>query len=120
MDGDVDKIVQAIQNLLDNAIKFSNNNSVIEIHTAEKNNKIFVSVKDHGIGIPKESINKVWERFYKSDQSRGKDKKGTGLGLSITREIIEAHGENINVISTEGVGTEFIFTLPAHTDKSQS
>ena len=120
VDADVDKIEQVIQNLLDNAIKFSNNNSVIEIHTAEKNNKIFVSVKDHGIGIPKESINKVWERFYKSDQSRGKDKKGTGLGLSISREIIEAHGENINVISTEGVGTEFIFTLPAHIDKSQS
>lgn len=118
VDADVDKIEQVIQNLLDNAIKFSNNNSVIEIHTAEKNGKIFVSVKDHGIGIPKDSINKIWERFYKSDLSRGKDKKGTGLGLSITREIIEAHGENINVISTEGVGTEFIFTLPAHNKKS--
>ena len=53
----------------------------------------------------------MWDRFYKSDLSRGKDKKGTGLGLSITKEIIESHGENINVISTEGVGTEFIFTL---------
>ena len=52
------------------------------------------------------------DRFYKTDLSRGKDKKGTGLGLSITREIIQAHNENINVISTEGVGTEFIFSLP--------
>ena len=59
-----------------------------------------------------ESINLVWDRFYKTDLSRGKDKKGTGLGLSITREIIRAHGENINVISTEGVGSEFIFSLP--------
>ena len=114
VDADVDKIEQVIQNLLDNAIKFSHHDSIIEIHTTEKNHKIFVSVKDHGIGIPKDSINKVWERFYKSDLSRGKDKKGTGLGLSITKEIIESHGENINVISTEGVGTEFIFTLPAH------
>ena len=53
----------------------------------------------------------IFDRFYKTDLSRGKDKRGTGLGLSIVREIIRAHGENINVISTEGVGTEFIFTL---------
>ncbi|MBQ3035571.1 MAG: two-component sensor histidine kinase, partial [Lachnospiraceae bacterium] len=51
-------------------------------------------------------------RFYKTDQSRGKDKKGTGLGLAITKEIIQAHNENINVISTEGEGSEFIFSLP--------
>ena len=87
-----------------------------EIHTREKNQKVFVSVKDHGIGIPKESLGKVWKRFYKTDLSRGKDKKGTGLGLPITKEIIENHGENINVISTEGVGTEFIFSLPKHTE----
>ena len=68
--------------------------------------------RDHGIGIPKDSLSKIWERFYKSDLSRGKDKRGTGLGLSIVKEIVQAHGENINVISTEGVGTEFIFTLP--------
>ena len=110
---DISKIEQVIQNLLDNAVKFSHNNSVIEIHTAKRNTKAFVSVKDHGIGIPKDNINKVWDRFYKTDLSRGKDKKRTGLGLSITKEIIEAHGENINVISTEGVGTEFIFSLPA-------
>ena len=54
----------------------------------------------------------VVERFYKSDLSRGKDKKGTGLGLAIVKEAVQAHGENINVISTEGVGTEFIFSLP--------
>ena len=61
---------------------------------------------------PKESVKKIWERFYKTDPSRGKDKKGTGLGLSIVKEIIQAHGENIDVVSTEGVGTEFIFSLP--------
>ena len=60
----------------------------------------------------------IWDRFYKTDLSRGKDKKGTGLGLSITREIIRAHGENINVISTEGEGSEFIFTLPL-SDKNE-
>lgn len=110
--GDYTKIQQVIQNLLDNAIKFSHHDSTIEIHTTVKNHKVFVSIKDHGIGIPKDSISKIWSRFYKTDLSRGKDKTGTGLGLSITKEIIDAHGENINVISTEGVGTEFIFSLP--------
>ena len=59
----------------------------------------------------KNELNKIWERFYKSDLSRGKDKKGTGLGLAIVKEAIQAHDEHINVISTEGVGTEFIFSL---------
>lgn len=112
VDADMGKIQQVLYNLLDNAIKFSHHNSTIKVSTVEKGDKVFISVKDSGIGIPKDSIKKVWERFYKTDASRGKDKKGTGLGLSITKEIITAHNENINVISTEGVGTEFIFTLP--------
>ena len=114
---DKDKIQQVLYNLIDNAIKFSSQNSVIKIETSEKRNKIFVSVKDSGIGIPKEDIKMIWERFYKSDLSRGKDKKGTGLGLSITKEIINAHNENINVISTPGEGSEFIFSL-ARSDKN--
>jgi signal transduction histidine kinase len=111
VDADMGKIQQVLYNLLDNAVKFSHSNSKIKISTEIKGDKVFISVKDYGIGIPKDSIKKVWERFYKTDTSRGKDKKGTGLGLSITKEIIQAHNENINVISTEGVGTEFIFSL---------
>ena len=105
------KIQQVLYNLIDNAIKFSENDSSITVEVTLKNEKAFISVKDHGIGIPKKELNKIWERFYKSDLSRGKDKKGTGLGLSIVKEIIQAHNEHINVISTEGVGTEFIFSL---------
>ena len=108
---DRSKIQQVLYNLLDNAIKFSNPQSTVTIETTERGEKIFTSVRDYGIGIPKEDLSKIWERFYKSDLSRGKDKKGTGLGLAIVREIIQAHNENINVIS-EGVGTEFIFSLP--------
>lgn len=108
---DMGKIQQVLYNLIDNAIKFSNNDSTIIVETTEKYRKVFVSVKDSGIGIPKESLSKIWDRFYKIDASRGKDRKGTGLGLSIVKEIISAHNQNINVISTEGVGTEFIFTL---------
>ena len=109
---DMEKIQQVLYNLIDNAIKFSHQNSSITIETSEKRNKIFVSVKDSGIGIPKEELKMIWDRFYKTDTSRGKDKKGTGLGLSITKEIITAHNENINVISTLEEGTEFIFSLP--------
>lgn len=113
---DLGKIQQVLYNLIDNAIKFSHTNSTIYIQTSARYEKIFVSVKDTGIGIPKDSVKKIWERFYKTDLSRGKDKKGTGLGLAIVKEIIQSHGENIDVISTEGVGTEFIFTLPRSTN----
>ncbi len=112
---DLGKIQQVLYNLIDNAIKFSHHDSTIFIQTSVRHEKVFVSVKDTGIGIPKDNIKKIWERFYKSDASRGKDKKGTGLGLAIVKEIIQAHGENIDVISTEGVGTEFIFSLPKPT-----
>lgn len=119
VNADIGKIQQVLYNLLDNAIKFSHPDSIIKIETTEKHNKIFVSVKDSGIGIPKDNLKLIWDRFYKSDLSRGKDKKGTGLGLSITKEIIRAHGEHINVISTEGVGTEFIFSLPVAADENE-
>lgn len=109
--GDIVKIQQVLYNLIDNAIKFSHHDSVIRIETSDKKNKLFISVKDTGIGIPKEDLKLIWDRFYKSDLSRGKDKKGTGLGLSIVKEIINAHGEHINVVSTPGVGSEFIFSL---------
>jgi len=109
---DLARIQQVLYNLIDNAIKFSNNDNSIIVSVEPKSSKVFVSVKDFGIGIPKESMKRIWERFYKTDLSRGKDKRGTGLGLPITKEIITAHNENINVISTEGVGTEFVFSLP--------
>jgi len=109
---DLGKIQQVLYNLIDNAIKFSHHNSSIYIQSSEEGEKIFISVKDTGIGIAKKDLKKVFDRFYKSDTSRGKDKSGTGLGLSIVKEIIQAHGENIDVISTEGIGTEFIFSLP--------
>lgn len=113
---DMGKIQQVLYNLIDNAIKFSHADTTIFIQVSGKYEKIFVSVKDTGIGIPKDGLKKIWERFYKSDLSRGKDKKGTGLGLAIVKEIIQSHGENIDVISTEGVGTEFIFSLPKSTN----
>lgn len=112
VEADMDKIQQVLYNLIDNAVKFSGSESSIRIATEERGMKVFIAVKDYGIGIPKDSIGRIWERFYKTDLSRGKDKKGIGLGLSIVKEIITSHGENISVVSTEGVGTEFVFSLP--------
>ena len=120
VNADVGKIQQVLYNLIDNATKFSHNDASIKIETSIKNEKVLISVKDSGIGIPAESIKKIWDRFYKTDLSRGKDKRGTGLGLAIVKEIIQAHNEHINVISTEGVGTEFIFTLPLAKKEVQS
>ena len=116
---DLGKIQQVLCNLLDNAIKFSKSDSSIRIETTEVHDKVFISVKDHGEGIASENLSKIWTRFYKTDPSRGKDKKGTGLGLAITKEIIQSHGEYIDVISTPNVGTEFTFSLQcAHPESS--
>ena len=111
VNADKERIEQVLYNLIDNALKFSPRGSAVRIETTERHSKIFVSVRDNGIGIPKNDQKLIFDRFYKTDLSRGKDKKGTGLGLSIVREILRAHDENINVISTEGVGSEFIFSL---------
>lgn len=108
---DMGKIQQVIYNLVDNAIKFSHDHSAITIRVSEKAEKVFISVKDDGIGISRADQKQIWTRFFKTDTSRGKDKKGTGLGLSIVKEIITAHDETIDVISTEGAGTEFVFRL---------
>lgn len=105
------RINQVIYNLIDNAIKFSKPHSDILMDISDKNDKVYVSIKDFGMGISQEAQPKIFDRFYKVDTSRGKDKQGTGLGLSIVKEIITSHNENINVVSTEGVGTEFIFSL---------
>ncbi len=119
VNADLGKIQQVLYNLIDNAIKFSKTDSIIYVAVQPKYEKIFVSVKDTGIGIPKHNLGKIFDRFYKSDLSRGKDKKGTGLGLSIVKDIITAHGETIDVISTEGIGTEFVFSLkPAKDDET--
>ena len=112
VDGDPEKIHQVLFNLMENAVKFSYEDTLIYVRTSVKKDKVFISVRDTGIGIPKDDIGKIWDRFYKSDLSRGKDKSGTGLGLPICKEIITAHKETIDVVSTEGAGSTFSFRLP--------
>ena len=118
MNVDCIRLTQVITNFLNNANKLTPQGYIkLGYIYRLATNEVSIYVEDTGIGIPKDSLKKIWERFYKTDLSRGKDKRGTGLGLSIVKEIIQAHGENINCISTEGVGTEFIFTLPIAKDK---
>lgn len=115
---DPDAIERVIINLIHNAVKFTNNNGRITISSQSQKDKVLVSVKDNGIGIDKDEINMIWERFYKSDKSRSKDKSGTGLGLAIIKSIINEHNQNIWVESELGKGSEFTFTLSRAHDKS--
>ena len=108
---DPNMIQRVIQNLLDNAVKFTPQDGEITVETTVKDKKVFVAVGDNGQGISQEEQKKVFERFFKADSSRGLDKGGIGLGLSIVKEFIKAHGEKIEVKSNENKGTEFTFSL---------
>lgn len=109
---DRDKISRVIHNLMGNAVKFSGKHSVIQVETSyDKKGKLLISIRDQGIGISEAEQKKVFDRFYKGDDTRNLDKTGAGLGLSIARELIQAHGESIAVKSKEGKGSEFIFSL---------
>lgn len=112
VEADPDLIHQVIYNLVDNAVKFVNDGGYLEINYTVENGWVYVGVKNSGQGIPKEEISKVFERFYKSDRSRSLDKNGVGLGLYIVQSIINLHGGNIMVRSTEGEFCEFVFSLP--------
>ncbi|MBZ4644796.1 MAG: hypothetical protein PWR27_1601 [Petroclostridium sp.] len=108
---DMDSIQRVVTNLLDNAIKFSDNKGVIDISVESKGNKVYVSIKDDGIGIDEQELKYIWDRFYKTDKSRSKDKTGTGLGLAIVKNIIHQHGQEIFVESKIEEYTKFTFTL---------
>lgn len=108
--GDRDRILQVITNLLENAIKYSNDNGKIEVNITTKGNKIFVSIFNSGEIISQEDIDHIWDRFYKSDKSRT-NKISTGLGLPIVRLILSQHNQDIWVNNVEDKGVKFTFTL---------
>ena len=108
--GDPDAITQVCYNLLDNAIKFSDEGSTIGISIAAKAGKAHVAVRNHGQTIPPDELAMIFDRFHKSDKSRSVDREGVGLGLYIVKTILNNHKENITVTSQDGV-TEFVFTL---------
>ncbi len=106
-----DSIKRVITNLIDNAIKFSYENGIVDISTKQKGNKVIVSVKNTGEGISLAEQKTIFERFYKLDKSRSQNKTGVGLGLHIVKRIISKHGEKIWINSEEGKFAEFVFTL---------
>jgi two-component system phosphate regulon sensor histidine kinase PhoR len=104
---------QAVVNLLDNAIKYSEPGSVVQIAAARTNGEVAISVRDHGCGIRKEHIPRLFERFYRVDKARSRKLGGTGLGLAIVKHIVQAHSGQVSVQSTPGEGSTFTIRLPA-------
>lgn len=108
--GDRQRLRQVMTNLIMNAIKYTESGSVdVGIIQKEKYGKVFV--RDTGVGIAKQDINRIFERFYRADRDRSREMGGTGLGLAIVKHIVEAHGSKVEVHSELGRGTEFYFTL---------
>ena len=109
---DKDGIQRVLTNLLDNAIKFTEEGGFIDISSGpDERGKVFVSVQNSGQGIEKKDLTHIFDRFYKTDSSRSLDKNGTGLGLYIVKNIIKGHGETVWAESILGEFTRFSFTL---------
>lgn len=117
---DEDAIERVLYNLLHNAVKFTPAGGKIKVMTHILKDKVKVTIDDTGIGIDENELNMIWERFYKTDKSRSRDKTGTGLGLAIVRNIINEHGQKIWVKSESGAGTSFAFTLARAYEEPQA
>jgi two-component system sensor histidine kinase SenX3 len=109
---DPTQLVSAITNLLDNAVKYSEQGQEVEVSARADHGQVVVRVRDHGIGIPSRDLERVFERFYRVDKARSRATGGTGLGLSIVRHVAEAHGGEVTVESTEGEGSTFRLAVP--------
>ncbi len=110
--GDWQRINQVMNNLISNAIKYTNDGGEVEIGFRILKNEVVTYVKDNGEGIPSDDVKRIFERFYRVDKSRSREKGGTGLGLAIVKHILEEHNSKIEVKSTFGKGSEFYFKLP--------
>jgi two-component system sensor histidine kinase VicK len=109
---DTDKIQQVLDNIMNNAIKYSPDGGVITCRLVETHNHVIMSITDQGLGIPKEAISHVFDRFYRVDKARSRAQGGTGLGLAISKEVVQMHGGRIWVESREGEGSTFYISLP--------
>ncbi|MEA2685321.1 MAG: two-component system, OmpR family, sensor histidine kinase SenX3 [Actinomycetota bacterium] len=110
--GDERQLVSALVNLLDNAVKYSESGSVVELGVHAEPRWAVVTVRDQGIGIPPKDLERVFERFYRVDRARSRETGGTGLGLSIVRHVATNHGGTVTVTSREGEGSTFTLRLP--------
>lgn len=114
---DRDRIEQVLKNVITNAIKYTPNGGQISIFAGCIYNEVYVKIKDNGIGIPKEDLPRIFERFYRVDKARSRELGGTGLGLAIAKEIVTAHGGTISIDSEQDQGTEVIIKLPVTQDE---
>ncbi len=112
MEIDEDKITQVLYNIISNALKYSPEGGTITYRLRERADMLEISISDQGIGIPKENVDKIFDRFYRVEKARSRRMGGTGLGLAIAKEMIKAHGGDIWAKSEEGKGTTIYFTLP--------
>ncbi len=110
--GDRDRLQQVVVNIVSNAVKYNQPGGRVDLYASEQDGKVSLSVADTGFGIPEEDVGRIFERFYRVDKARSREKGGTGLGLAIAREIVEYHGGTITVASKEGKGTTVTVTLP--------
>jgi two-component system sensor histidine kinase SenX3 len=117
--GDRRQLVSALQNLLENAIKYSDPGTSVEVSVRRADGEVMIEVRDRGVGIPAKEIDRIFERFYRVDRARSRETGGTGLGLSIARHIAHNHGGDILVHSVEGAGSTFTLQLPSHRGLSQ-
>jgi two-component system, OmpR family, phosphate regulon sensor histidine kinase PhoR len=118
--GDEDLLREVILNLLDNAIKYTPAEGSIQIGSHETSDGIVFYIKDNGFGVPKESLPRIFERFYRVDKGRSRAMGGTGLGLAIVKHIIERHGGKISVVSELGKGSQFSFVIPSSHSEEDS
>lgn len=111
--GDADRIMQVLNNLMDNAIKFTPHGGTIQLHTGCSDGMLIIKIKDSGLGVPQEEQEKIFERFYQVEKSRpGGSGRGVGLGLAISKKIVESHNGEISLTSSPGKGSEFMVKLP--------
>lgn len=109
---DADKISWVIEQLLDNACKFTPDGGLVKLEAYQSDNFVKISVTDTGIGIPYHRLDEIYEPFHQLDGSATRRYNGTGLGLALTQRILAAHGTHIEVLSQEGQGSRFEFSLP--------
>jgi two-component system sensor histidine kinase VicK len=110
--GDKARIEQVLINILSNAVKYTPDGGNIDITGGKTGNKVWIKIRDNGIGIPEEDLSRIFDRFYRVDKARSRESGGTGLGLSIAREIVLRHGGDILIESASGRGTTVTVVLP--------
>jgi two-component system sensor histidine kinase SenX3 len=118
--GDRRQLVSAVSNLVENAVKYSEPDSSVEVSALVDSDWVEMRVRDFGVGIPLRDLDRIFERFYRVDRARSRDTGGTGLGLAIVRHVANNHGGEVSVTSIEGEGSTFVLKVPRFTMKKEN